>query len=532
MGKGSKKGHGKASKEQEAADAAEAAAAEEAMKRRLSALLDGLLTEVAGLRGENKDLTAKLDDLNDTMQANIEDRDRVIAAKSQVIEDLEAQKSGIETELGDLHASHDTSMVAVEEHEKKSELDAKKSCDEILSQLELLQKYQSQKVEVTEKLDKAHSNFDEAALKRDTDLAALEECIKKNELYWVSEMTKSADSCAKAQREMIDKVSCIFTTMQREHAHMKTQMTIQAAELGELLAKNAAHAKVHVAKQLEYSSLTEMNELSRRKLRQLGALSGMGFVNFDNSTILTGSMDDGFSAASPPAASARRSNDSLPRPAGVRPGKVDSPRAARGKKAAASHKPGPILMAVDSSDFPPEPVPDMKELHFMLEAHQAVRQTNLRATMEVINRSRDLMGGQGSALKAFMHLKAGALSEHEEEEDDESTLELARALIDEEDPDGGEEEKPKRRHSNVEFAAHEDVSALEHLLHDAVDADVPPPGSGASSRCMTAGGTLDGASMVRHDVEMSSRASLSVDGPAPAPILPAIAVHEAAAAAR
>ena len=167
----------------------------------------------------------------------------------------------------------------------------------------------------------------------------------------------------------------------------------------------------------------------------------------------------------------------------------------------------------------------------MLEAHQAVRQTNLRATMEVINRSRDLMAGQGSALKAFMHLKEGALSEHEEE-DDESTLEPAMALIDEEDPDGGEEEQPKRRHSNIEFAEHEDVSALEHLLHDAADMDVPPPGSGASSRCTTAGGTLDGASMVRQDVEMSSRASVSADGPAPAPILPAIAVHEAAAAAR
>ena len=57
------------------------------------------------------------------------------------------------------------------------------------------------------RLSEAHGAFDAAAVKRDEDMRALEDRIKTNELHWVSEMTRGAEASAKAQREMIDKVS-------------------------------------------------------------------------------------------------------------------------------------------------------------------------------------------------------------------------------------------------------------------------------------------------------------------------------------
>ena len=242
---------------------------------------------VLHLRVEHAQLVGRLAELSDTMAANIEDRDRVIGAKTQVIEDLEAQKAGIVKEREDLREGHAKAMAAVEDGERAADLEAKRQTDEILSQLELLTAYQAMKVEVTRKLGEAHANFDAASARRAADMEALEERVKADELHWVAEMTRSAEAGAKAQREMIAKVSHTYATLQREHGDMRAVVADQARELDALLAENAARARTRDARLLEYASLAEMNDLSRAKLRDMGSLSGAGFVNFDASTIVT-----------------------------------------------------------------------------------------------------------------------------------------------------------------------------------------------------------------------------------------------------
>ncbi|KAH8054977.1 hypothetical protein JL722_8393 [Aureococcus anophagefferens] len=158
---------------------------------------------VLHLRVEHAQLVRRLAELSDTMAANIEDRDRVIGAKTQVIEDLEAQKAGIVKEREDLREGHARAMAAVEDGERAADLEAKRQTDEILSQLELLTAYQAMKVEVTRKLGEAHANFDAASARRPT--WRRWRSVKADELHWVAEMTRSAEAGAKAQREMIAK---------------------------------------------------------------------------------------------------------------------------------------------------------------------------------------------------------------------------------------------------------------------------------------------------------------------------------------
>ena len=54
---------------------------------------------VLHLRVEHAQLVGRLAELSDTMAANIEDRDRVIGAKTQVIEDLEAENVKLRADL-------------------------------------------------------------------------------------------------------------------------------------------------------------------------------------------------------------------------------------------------------------------------------------------------------------------------------------------------------------------------------------------------------------------------------------------------
>ena len=136
---------------------------------------------VRGLRREHLELVGRLAELNDTMQANIEDRDRVIAAKTQVIEDLEAQKSGILSEQSEMRDDHARTMALIDETEKQADLDGKRQTDEILSQLELLQAYQGMKVEVTRQLEEAHGSFDAANAQAAEGLACAE-CMSRRAL--------------------------------------------------------------------------------------------------------------------------------------------------------------------------------------------------------------------------------------------------------------------------------------------------------------------------------------------------------------
>jgi len=171
----------------------------------------------------------------------------------------------------------------------------------------------------------------------------------------------------------------------------------------------------------------------------------------------------------------------------------------------------------------------------MLEAHQESRKANLRATMEVINRSRDLLKTHGGALDCLVSRRdLGDLDEESLE-----SSQLSHALIDDEDPTGGEDDEPVRRHSNVEFSLDGDeFTQLDALLHD--DA-APPPTADASSKCTTPGGGLDAGKLLLHDVGAHSvaelrdmEAHLLAPAPAPdaaAPALPRL-VPEAAAASR
>ena len=473
---------------------------------------------VRGLRREHLELVGRLAELNDTMQANIEDRDRVIAAKTQVIEDLEAQKSGILREQSEMREAHARTMALIDETEKQADLDGKRQTDEILSQLELLQAYQGMKVEVTRQLEEAHSSFDAAHDRRVRDGRALEEKAKEDELYWVAEMTKSAEAGAKAQREMIDKVSHRFARMQDEHGAMRAAMASQAADLDELLAANRVHSRRHAAKLLAYASLAEMNDQSRMKLHALGAASGAGFVNFDTSTILTANSLD----SSTPASRAghggllvQQQQQQTPKPPSQGGPRPHAPRPHNHQRAGGTpqyptaetpHKgPTPPAKYFEGADEPP---PDFEMLDYLLEAHLEVRTKNMSAAHEAVDKTRRLYRHVVDGIEDPPEPEVPPEPEEEEPEEapeDDGELEDEAFLDDEE----VEPNEPLRRHSHV-LIEQSQLSELERILHHVADSPSAAPDD--------------------DDDDDDDEADDEADAPAAAPEAPWAPHHETAAA--
>ncbi|KAJ1454754.1 hypothetical protein M885DRAFT_617851 [Pelagophyceae sp. CCMP2097] len=250
--------------------------------------IGALEEELKSLRAANRLLETELRETTETMSANVEDRDRVIAMKGQIIQDLVHQRAEIERGIATTKERHHALFASSATEYTAKRLSMEREGEEVELQLEKFGKLQLQRTALTDELYAARADFDAVVAEQAQAMAAFEDKIKAEELGWVQELARSAEASAKKQKEIVDNVTLKFDTMQREHREMQRRMRHQALAIGRLLDENKAKLEAKTLKRVEYDSLVEENALSHKKLGRLAhAAEQASFLGFGDSTLAT-----------------------------------------------------------------------------------------------------------------------------------------------------------------------------------------------------------------------------------------------------
>ena len=236
------------------------------------ALTEELREEVRALREKNRGLQRNWDDAELRLDANVDDRERVIAHKSAVIEDLDERNKRLGAELEAARAKHEADVERVRVAHLEESAAQSALVKAMTAELGDLREFQEQKAALEGELGATNARF-EACVARargasraararalstrldprgggeapprapapspprsprappryvgmhEREVAALQEQMKLADVKWASEMRhRSAEDHAKLRATIEQDVFRQFQAVQLEHGQMKSEL--------------------------------------------------------------------------------------------------------------------------------------------------------------------------------------------------------------------------------------------------------------------------------------------------------------------
>lgn len=311
-------------------------------------------TQVDDLRREMAMLRSQVKAAQETMEATIADRDRWIAAKSDVDAQLAAKRAEVEELLSSIVEFHDAARARIVAEFDKRQAELKGLESDLVGQLDELASRRERKALLLERLEAERAAFDAARKEHADELERRREAVKTDELRWMSKAVGTRQVGKDARKTVADQIEAKFETMRKEHSHMLDVIHTQNHKIQHLLSDTAHHAARQVKARLDLRALLDMNRRSQKKLAHLSSACCDDLASFE-------------STATPP----------------VRRPPPDRRRSTTGAKPASPHKHRRTLvektsMRPVSPVVPPEEIPDMRDLERALATHLDVQSRNQR----------------------------------------------------------------------------------------------------------------------------------------------------------
>lgn len=309
------------------------------------------------MRSELTGLRAQVKAAQETLEATIADRDRWIAAKSDVDAEVAAKRAETQRLIASTVDFHDAARARIIAEFDKRQAELKGLESDLVGQLDELSSRREHKALLLETLEAERVAFDAAQKEHADELGRRQEAVKADELRWMSKAVGTRQVGKDARKCVVEQTEAKFETMRKEHGHMLDVIQAQNHRIQHLLHDTAHHAALERRARLDLRALLDMNRRSNKKLAHLSSTTcSDDLASFESST------------ATPP----------VTRPP---PGRRRSPTATGAKPAAAGkHR----RTVVDSTIrpitpiVPPEEIPEMRDLEKALATHLDVQSRNQR----------------------------------------------------------------------------------------------------------------------------------------------------------
>jgi hypothetical protein len=237
-------------------------------KQRVATGLLELRNEVKSLRIKNSNLRMQLEEMEKMMDANIEDRERVISQRNEQISTNKNNIADLEAAVYELTTSRDT-LLAVKDKEILSQ---KSVYEDRISELENtlngLEEFRNRRVAVTAVENDYKAKITELEEKYMAQISNMEATHKSNEIRWADDIRKQrAKMEATVTQSIHDKIDSENETIRNEHHQMGLDLKHQSALMKSVMVEEGKRKAElgEVRKEIVVSKTMQMGFL--RKLR-------------------------------------------------------------------------------------------------------------------------------------------------------------------------------------------------------------------------------------------------------------------------
>lgn len=199
-------------------------------KKRVEVGIVQLRDEVNGLRSKNAALRAQVDDLEKMMDANIEDRERVIMQRNEQIAGLKAAKAELEAELAAKGRAMEEEAGARKEELRSLSAESRAEKEELKSRLDALTDFELQYHKHMGDMQQLRAELAEQQASHELKVARLMENSAAAELRWAEDIRKQRGRMeADVWRELEARQTSEDLRVREEHANMGVALRHQGA---------------------------------------------------------------------------------------------------------------------------------------------------------------------------------------------------------------------------------------------------------------------------------------------------------------